>query len=104
MVSASVTRMPWTNSPFLPTRASAVSICGPPPCTTTGFMPTSLSSTTSCAKFAFSSSSAIALPPNLMTMVLPWKRWMWGKASARMRAFFACTGVGVGGVVGAPRS
>ena len=42
--------MPWTNSPFLPSRASSCSICGPPPCTTTGFMPTSLSSTTSCAK------------------------------------------------------
>ena len=26
------------------------SICGPPPCTTTGFMPTSFSSTTSWAK------------------------------------------------------
>jgi hypothetical protein len=36
--------------PFLPRRFSAVSICGPPPCTTTGFMPTSLSSTTSSAK------------------------------------------------------
>jgi hypothetical protein len=47
MVSASVTRMPCTNSPFLPSRASSSSICGPPPCTTTGFMPTSLSSTTS---------------------------------------------------------
>jgi hypothetical protein len=29
-----------------------VSICGPPPCTTTGLMPTSLSSTTSSAKSA----------------------------------------------------
>ena len=33
IVSASVTRMPWTNSPFLPTRFSSSSICGPPPCT-----------------------------------------------------------------------
>ena len=33
-----------------------------------------LSSTTSCAKLFFSLSSVIALPPYLMTMVLPWKR------------------------------
>jgi len=76
MVSLSVTRMPCTNSPFLPRRASSCSIWGPPPCTTTGFMPTSLSSTTSRAKPAFSSSSVMALPPNFTTMVLPWKRWM----------------------------
>jgi len=31
MVSASVTRMPCTNSPFLPTRFRRSSICGPPP-------------------------------------------------------------------------
>src|SRR5205807_1044390 len=49
IVSASVTRMPWTNSPFLPMRASCSSICGPPPCTITGFMPTSFSSTTAAA-------------------------------------------------------
>src|SRR5947208_2164766 len=28
IVSASVTRMPWTNSPFFPIRASCSSICG----------------------------------------------------------------------------
>ena len=50
MVSRSVTRMPCTNSPFLPTRFSMSSICGPPPWTTTGFMPTSFSNTTSRAK------------------------------------------------------
>jgi hypothetical protein len=72
MVSASVTRMPWMNSPFLPRRLSACSICGPPPWTTTGLMPTSLSSTTSSAKSACSSGSVIALPPYLITMVLPW--------------------------------
>ena len=71
MVSRSVTRMPWTNSPFLPSRASISSICGPPPCTTTGFMPTTLSSATSCAKLALSASSVMALPPYLTTMVLP---------------------------------
>ena len=76
IVSASVTRMPCTNSPFLPTRFSRSSICGPPPCTMTGFMPTSFSSTTSRAKLSFSFSSVIALPPYFTTMVLPWKRWM----------------------------
>src|SRR6266513_2833317 len=93
MVSLSVTRMPCTNSPFLPRRASSCSIWGPPPCTTTGFMPTSLSSTTSRAKPAFSSSSLMALPPNFTTMVLPWKRWIYGSASARMRAFSAACGL-----------
>ena len=68
--------MPCTNSPFLPSLASICSICGPPPCTTTGFMPTSFSSTTSRAKPVFSAASVMALPPYLMTMVLPWKRWM----------------------------
>src|SRR5438067_2451266 len=93
MVSASVTRMPWMNSPFLPSRARSCSICGPPPCTTTGFMPTSLRSTTSWAKLRFSSSSIMALPPDFTTIVLPWKRWMYGSASARMRAFSAACGL-----------
>ena len=51
-------------------------ICGPPPWTITGFMPTSFSITTSRAKPAFSAGSVIALPPYLMMMVLSWKRWM----------------------------
>ena len=72
IVSLSVTRMPWMNVPFLPSLDSAVSICGPPPCTTTGFRPTSLSSTTSSAKSCCSAGSVIALPPYLMMMVLPW--------------------------------
>src|SRR3990167_7095878 len=72
MVSASVTRMPWMNCPFLPRRCSSVSICGPPPCTTTGLMPTNLSSTTSSAKSCCRAGSVMALPPYLMTMVLPW--------------------------------
>ena len=72
IVSSSVTRMPWMNRPFLPILARASSICGPPPCTTTGFMPTSLSSTTSSAKSCCSAGSVMALPPYLMTMVLPW--------------------------------
>ena len=70
MVSSSVTRMPWMKLPFLPSRFSASSICGPPPCTTTGFMPTSFSSTTSSAKSCCSAGSVMALPPYLMTMRL----------------------------------
>ena len=87
MVAASVTRMPWTNSLWMSRRFSSCSICGPPPCTTTGFMPTSFSNTTSRAKPACSAVSTIALPPNFTTMVRPWKRRMYGSASARMRAW-----------------
>ena len=39
-VSASVMRSPSTNSGFLPSRSISSVICGPPPWTTTGFMPT----------------------------------------------------------------
>ena len=46
--------MPCTNCPSCRAARASVSICGPPPCTTTGFMPTSLSSTTSRAKSALS--------------------------------------------------
>ena len=73
---SSVTRMPWRNSLAMPMRFSRSPICGPPPCTTTGFMPTSFSITTSRAKPAFRTGSVIALPPYLMTMTLSWKRWM----------------------------
>src|ERR671936_2241795 len=45
---------------------------GPPPCTTTGFIPTYLSSTTSRAKSSVSSGSVIAAPPYLITTVRPW--------------------------------
>src|SRR6185369_8353371 len=101
MVSASVTRMPWMKWPFLPSRPSAASICGPPPCTTTGLMPTSLSSTTSSAKSAWSSGSVMALPPYLITMVLPWKRRIYGSAWARISALsrgamFRTSGMGNG--------
>jgi hypothetical protein len=39
-------------------------------------MPTSFISTTSRAKLCLSSSFSMALPPYLITMVLPAKRWM----------------------------
>ena len=76
IVSASVTRMPWMNSPFLPSLSSISLICGPPPCTTTGFMPTNFNKTTSWAKHSFKCSSVMALPPYLITMVLSKKRLM----------------------------
>jgi hypothetical protein len=50
--------------------SSVLPICGPPPCTTIGFMPTDFINTTSRAKLDFSFSSIIALPPYLITMVL----------------------------------
>ncbi|CFV98550.1 Uncharacterised protein [Bordetella pertussis] len=89
MVSASVTRMPCTKVPCLPMRRSASSICGPPPCTTTGFRPTSLSSTTSWAKLRCNRSSVIALPPYFTTMVLPWNRRIYGRASDSTAALTA---------------
>ena len=86
MVSSSVTRIPPTNSLFLPIRVSHSPICGPPPCTTTGFIPTHLRSTMSRAKLRVISRSTIAFPPYLMTKVAPAKRWMKGRASASTRA------------------
>ncbi len=74
MVSLSVTRMPSTKRVSLPMRSSTLPICGPPPCTTTGWMPTCLSSTTSRAKSCLSASSTMALPPSLITTVLSAKR------------------------------
>ena len=54
-VSASVTRRPLRNSVSLPRRAISSPICGPPPCTTTGRMPTARISTTSWANEASAS-------------------------------------------------
>ena len=48
-VSASVTRSPSRNSGVLPRRPISAQICGPPPCTTTGRMPTRRISTMSWA-------------------------------------------------------
>src|SRR5664280_1459364 len=49
-------------------------------------MPTSLSSTTSSAKSCCRPGSVMALPPYLMTMVLPWNFLMYGSAWARISA------------------
>ena len=70
-VFASVTRRPSTNSLALPTRLSIRLISGPPPCTSTGLTPTSDSSTTSRMTACFSASSVMALPPYLITTILP---------------------------------
>ncbi len=86
---SSVTRMPCRNSLLMPILVRRSPICGPPPWTITGFMPTSFSITTSRAKPAFSAGSVIALPPYLMMMVLSWNRRMYGSASARICALSA---------------
>src|SRR2546426_11906209 len=55
---------------------------GPPPCTTIGFSPTYLSSTTSRANSSHRSGSSSAAPPYLMTTVLEWNSLMYGSASS----------------------
>ena len=83
-VSASVTRSPSRNSEVLPSRAIRLLICGPPPWTTTGRIPTSRISTMSWANRVSASWSEVparALPPYLTTTVLPAKRRMYGNAS-----------------------
>ena len=70
-VSASVTRRPSMNSLLTARRSSMAPICGPPPCTTMGLMPTCFSSTTSRAKVSANSGSPMAWPPYLMTKLLP---------------------------------
>ena len=75
-VAESVTRRPSTNSLLILRRSSIALICGPPPWTTTGLMPTCLSSTMSRAKPSASAAEPIAWPPYLTTKVLPAKRRM----------------------------
>ena len=86
IVASSVMRRPLWNVLCTPTRPSMALISGPPPCTRIGLMPTYLSSVTSSRIFCVSSSFFIALPPYLMTTVLPHRRWIYGSASMRMFA------------------
>src|SRR5215218_1117177 len=72
---------------------------GPPPWTTTGFIPTYLSRTTSRAKSSRSAGSSIAAPPYLMTTVRPWNSRMYGRAS-RSVLTSRMGGPGLGGVLG----
>ena len=76
MVLLSVTRMPSTNLDSMDSFSSRLPICGPPPWTTTGLIPTAFMSTISRAKLSFKRSSTMALPPYLTTTVLPAKRWI----------------------------
>jgi hypothetical protein len=85
-VAASVTRSPSTKELWIFRRSSIALICGPPPCTTTGLMPTCLSRTTSRAKPSASAAEPIAWPPYLITKVLPANRRMYGSASTRVAA------------------
>ena len=108
-VLASVTRRPSTNVVSMPRRAISSEICGPPPCTTTGRMPTSRISTMSSANDASASWSEVpasALPPYFTTTVLPAKRRMYGRASTSVAAFKAAgpAEVSVGAVTGRGRS
>src|SRR5262245_24647673 len=86
IVSSSVTRIPPTKRGSLPSRFIIAPICGPPPCTMTGRMPTSRRSTTSRANCSLRPASSIAEPPNLITSVLPWKARRYGSASRRISA------------------
>src|SRR5881392_3602764 len=69
-VSSSVTRMPPTNRGSLPSRFMRAPICGPPPWTMTGRMPTKRSRITSSAKGSLRSARSMAAPPYLMTVVI----------------------------------
>ncbi len=86
MASGVVTRRPALNSLTRPCLSSWALICGPPPCTTTGLRPAWRRKTTSWAKAALSSSSIMALPPNLITTILPLWRRSQGRASMRISA------------------
>src|SRR5919198_3602865 len=68
-------------------RLSIWSICGPPPWTITGLRPTYFISTTSRANPSLSAVSVIALPPYLITIVLPANVRMYGSDSTRTFAF-----------------
>ena len=60
IVASSVTRSPSMKVDFTPARFSIEEICGPPPWTTTGWMPSSFSSTMSEANTLAVSASPIA--------------------------------------------
>ncbi len=69
--SAVVTRSPSRNSVLTPSRSSIWLICGPPPCTTTGWTPHCFISTMSRAKASMLAASPMAWPPNFTTIVVP---------------------------------
>ena len=76
MVSRSVTRMPWTNSPFLPSRFEHLLDLRPAAVHHHRVHADQLEQHDVVREAVLERSSVMALPPYLMTMVLPWKRWM----------------------------
>src|SRR5256712_3030601 len=80
-VSSSVTRMPPTKRGSMPRRFMRAPICGPPPWTMTGLIPTKRSRITSSATGSWGPARSIAAPPYLMTTVLPRNSRMYGSAS-----------------------
>ena len=68
-------------------RVSICEICGPPPWTTTGCTPHRFMNTMSEANACLRSSSTMALPPYLITTVLPAYVSSQGSVSVRIEAF-----------------
>ena len=82
-----VTRSPSFRSVGIFSISSMRSICGPPPWTTTGRIPTYWSRTMSSANDAIRASSFIAAPPYFTTTVFPVNSRMYGSASISVSAF-----------------
>ena len=76
MVASSVTRRPFAKWLSTPTFFSISLMAGPPPWTSTTRTPSSVRVTRSFMTAFFRVSLIMALPPYLMTMVLPWYFWM----------------------------
>src|SRR5919112_2440084 len=95
-VASSDTRRPSTKRTSIPSRSMYAVMSGPPPCTTTGLIPTYLRSTTSRANSSRSAGPSIAAPPYLMTTVLPWNSRMYGSASRRVATSRTVSGRVVG--------
>ena len=76
MVASSVTRRPPAKWLSTPTFLSISLMAGPPPCTSTTRTPSSVRVTRSFITAFFKLSLIMALPPYLMTMVLPWYFWI----------------------------
>ena len=70
IVGTSVTRRPFTKCVSIPTLSTHLLISLPPPWTIIGLKPTSFKRTTSSITFFLSSSSTMALPPYLTTIIL----------------------------------
>src|SRR5262252_1132455 len=78
--------MPPRKRGSLPNRFIRAPICGPPPWTMTGLIPTRRRRITSSANGSLRSARSIAAPPYLMTIVFPRNSRMYGSASSRISA------------------